>query len=770
MKKLFAMLLAVAMMFSMAIPAMAAPVPVRSLTAAEEEFVQDNFDLDYGWEFIRWMAEDVGPRSGGSYGMRKVMDKAMAEWESFGYEVHRYVGPAAAWSIGGTQPTDSNNTRKLNTGYIEIQGKTDKSGDPLKIVYAGTQYAADTVYKFSATPENRWDKEGAIYKNDVTGLVILDWAGDGANGAPTAALTIPEGVDVAGKSVLVRNMTNTPAPTSTTAVALNNPGATLYYESALALQNAGAAAVIFQTAKPSPSYKITQDDIPGVEINAGNNSFSRITNKTTGEGITNIEIPVGLTLQPYTDPLFTSMTAEELANVKINYMMEYHDQIYQAWAVKYAKEPTDKTIYFTAHCDSFTSTAPFGPGANDNASGAGLVMAVAKAYANAETDVNLVFYLNDCEEYGLWGAAHFVNLMTDEEKAGFVANYNFDMVATGQKNVDYLSLGTPDATLGNLRNAMTAFDYLWNVPEAVEIAQSLGTIYNTYAYVAPRTGLLLPEKIIFTQSTGSDHRNFFQAATYYDTKYPNMTNAWHFDWRRRPWGKNEFEAVYHKIGDDMAGMSRERFDIAAEVAGLTLGYDLGVLSGPIAAGVPAFWFGLEADKELLLKGDTVAVTPDFGNALSSNAAILNFKFDKDIFTYNSFESDAINLVNVTETEDGMIATVANTTEYNLTNLGTFNFDVADDFEQGTSTIELVVEYAFKAEDGTKEAATAGAGYEFTLAVPKDSYTLIDLSDIIDLFGVTNADEANWPVARFFDFNSSGDIDIADISYIASLVD
>lgn len=778
MKKSFALLLSLAMVFTMVIPALALPVPVRSLTEAEEDFVEGNFDLDYGWEFMRWMSEDIGPRSTGNYGTRTIMHKAISEWESFGYETNIYTGYARSWPLNTEEPTSA--SYRHNGGYIEIQGKThrdatDTSPDPLnigqnplKFAYVGTDYADNTVYKFGGKEENRWDRQGPAYKNDVTGIVILDWSGTGANGAPNAPLTVPENTNFAGKTVVVRNMTETPTPTGTGAVALNNPSAVNYYNTALNLQNANAGAVIFQTAKPSPAYQITQDGIPGIWINGGNNSYSRMSNTVPSETTTDITIPVGMTLHTYTNDLFMNMTEQELATTKINYMMEYHDQVYQAYAVKKARVPTDKTIYFTAHTDSYTGTAPFGPGANDNASGAGLVMAVAKAYANVETDVNLVFHLNDVEERGLIGTYHFVNTLTDEQKKGFVANYNFDMVATGQENVQYLAFGTPNARLSAIRSEINdPFWYYWNNEEAVEIAQSLGSLFDNYAYVAPRTGLLLPKNILFNFSSSSDHRVYFQAATSFDKEYPNMTNAWQFDWRRRPWGANEFEAVYHKIGDNTEGMSRERFNIAAEVAGLALGYDLGVLSGPVQAGVQAFWFELATQRGTLMEGETFTVTPNLGNELSSNAAVLNVKFDKDVFTFNGVTSDAITIIGEPEeTAEGVKITVANLEDYNLTALGDLSFTVKDGAPYGDSTVEVLVEYVFKKDDD-KAIGTAGAGFEFLIrGMPE--YNLLTLSDAIDFYGVTSNDVA-WDEARFFDFNGNGQIDINDITFIAQQI-
>ncbi|MDR2671485.1 MAG: dockerin type I domain-containing protein, partial [Oscillospiraceae bacterium] len=47
----------------------------------------------------------------------------------------------------------------------------------------------------------------------------------------------------------------------------------------------------------------------------------------------------------------------------------------------------------------------------------------------------------------------------------------------------------------------------------------------------------------------------------------------------------------------------------------------------------------------------------------------------------------------------------------------------------------------------------------------DKVTLIDLSEIIDAFGVTSASSA-WVQYRFFDFNGNNAIDIQDIVEIA----
>ena len=55
----------------------------------------------------------------------------------------------------------------------------------------------------------------------------------------------------------------------------------------------------------------------------------------------------------------------------------------------------------------------------------------------------------------------------------------------------------------------------------------------------------------------------------------------------------------------------------------------------------------------------------------------------------------------------------------------------------------------------------------TILNPED-VDLITLSNLTDMFGVDFTDP-EWAEYRLFDFNSSGNIDIYDICYVAKLV-
>jgi hypothetical protein len=74
----------------------------------------------------------------------------------------------------------------------------------------------------------------------------------------------------------------------------------------------------------------------------------------------------------------------------------------------------------------------FAPGANDNGSGVGVVLALAEYYAkNPPAHVNLRYMVFCAEEVGLVGSARYAKQLSEEEKANLYM-LNFDMVGTGE--------------------------------------------------------------------------------------------------------------------------------------------------------------------------------------------------------------------------------------------------------------------------------------------------------------------------------------------------
>jgi aminopeptidase YwaD len=74
-------------------------------------------------------------------------------------------------------------------------------------------------------------------------------------------------------------------------------------------------------------------------------------------------------------------------------------------------------------------SVPWSPGANDNASGSGVVLEVARAAAVAGL-AGHCFVLFGAEELGLLGSAFFVSQLTEEEREELDAFLNFDVTGT----------------------------------------------------------------------------------------------------------------------------------------------------------------------------------------------------------------------------------------------------------------------------------------------------------------------------------------------------
>jgi hypothetical protein len=90
------------------------------------------------------------------------------------------------------------------------------------------------------------------------------------------------------------------------------------------------------------------------------------------------------------------------------------------------------------------------------------------------------------------------------------------------------------------------------------------------------------------------------------------------------------------------------------------------------------------------------------------------------------------------------------------------------------TITAIADYVYKTSAGEKLAKQVTGSTNFTTSgLPGDTdgdgvITLIDISNIVDMFGV-NSEDPLWAEARFFDFNNNNEIDIADIVVIAKQI-
>jgi aminopeptidase S len=89
---------------------------------------------------------------------------------------------------------------------------------------------------------------------------------------------------------------------------------------------------------------------------------------------------------------------------------------------------TDEVLLIGAHLDS----VPFGPGINDNGSGAASLLEVARAYqARGERPKKTIrFAFWGSEETGLVGSTVYANSLSGRERSSISAYVNFDMTAT----------------------------------------------------------------------------------------------------------------------------------------------------------------------------------------------------------------------------------------------------------------------------------------------------------------------------------------------------
>ena len=458
--KAFALLLAVCLLAGLTPVTARAADASLALTQEEIDFLS-LLDYDNAENLGKYLTEDIGARSPASIGRDMAADFIMEELESYGYAPYIH-----SFTVSSSY---------LN-GYLDIDGR--------KYAYYGPGYAADTVYSF---------KNATV---DLTGVAVINWP------SMATALTVPPGTDFEGKAVFV------------THYGLSNNAN--YYNTCVALQNAGAGAVIFER---EPPYNLNGFSIP------------RIGNTTSG---TEITIPVGLTLYHETH----AMLGGTDENTAVTVTMETRNDGKNVVAVLPSASGSQKTVYVTAHYDTVVTT----PGMNDNASGTMMALEMARAFKNHEFEYNIVFVLFDAEEQGLIGSKAFCSGMTSVERANFVANYNMDMIATSAQNCSYIYLSFSDSTATS--------------PAAAQKYDA----FNHFYLAAQKTGFDM-NRFGISPATNSDHHSFYQNT---------MKNAVMPTWRTSSFS---YEGQYHTSSDSYeSNFSRPKLEIMGNIIALAVYY------------------------------------------------------------------------------------------------------------------------------------------------------------------------------------------------------
>jgi Zn-dependent M28 family amino/carboxypeptidase len=468
------------------------------LTTDEADFLA-LLDYDHVDYLAHYISEEIGNRITFSPRRDMCVDWLLDELESYGYEPY-----VQQFTAAGNPTID---------GMIWIGSQ--------HYAYYGPTYAASTVYQY----------DSSAYV-DIKGAAVVNWANSGN------AFILPAG-DYAGKAVFV--VTNGAFPNAANA-----------YNAALDLQNAGAAAVMFQTLPMAAN---------------GNTTYSRLGNTTSGTAIT---IPVGSTLHYETSDILSALNGSTEVTLTLNSEKEVKNVI--------AKLPSatgsNKTIYITSHHDTTSS----GPGLNDNGSGVIMSLEMARAWKKWAFEYNLVFVFFDSEESGsMRGSSNFCSGLTASERADFVANYNMDMIATSQANCIWMFMNITDSRLNTMQNAIPSGANptvaLADNPAAVAVAKEY-EIYNTTMKAAAKTGFT--DSVLFCYDNTTDHYRFV---------LNGMPNAVEYDWRSNRRGSG-FETLYHRAGDTYAlNFSLPKCKTQADIISLAI-YDAAKGFRPIPVGEP----------------------------------------------------------------------------------------------------------------------------------------------------------------------------------------
>ena len=112
----------------------------------------------------------------------------------------------------------------------------------------------------------------------------------------------------------------------------------------------------------------------------------------------------------------------------------------QATNIEAVKAPTEEgngdILIISAHHDSKACTE----GANDNASGVAMLLELARALKDVNTDTEIRFVSFSAEEQGLKGSSYYVSQLSEEEKSHIIGDIQIDMIG------HYMSDGTAVAT------------------------------------------------------------------------------------------------------------------------------------------------------------------------------------------------------------------------------------------------------------------------------------------------------------------------------------
>lgn len=186
---------------------------------------------------------------------------------------------------------------------------------------------------------------------------------------------------------------------------------------------------------------------------------------------------------------------------------------------------------------------------------------------------------------------------------------------------------------------------------------------------------------------------------------------------------------------------------------------------------------LTTDAHLVEENEYIPVKVGFNRTVNGNTAVLNFEFDNSLFDYRSFTAaEGVSVVSASATENGATV-VLMAPDYDFKSCGELLLSAKEgvDLALQDNSISVTTQYVvLNDETGEKEERTAFGTVSFTTSDGQQGsgedgkYTLIDLSNLIDVFGADSSDP-QWEEIRRFDYNNNGQIDISDIATMAQQI-
>ncbi len=364
---------------------------------------------------VAWAAPgDEDPTFGASAELRKSVEPA-------GILVHerrlQRIANAGADPDGDGVGTRASGTPGYDASADYVTNKLEAAGYEVTRQEFEFPYFDVLSESFSQTAPEERNLEPYDLSNDTGDYRIMTYSGSGsvedALVVPTNDVVIPPTPEPSSDSGCEPEDFVDVGTVAEPRVALIQRGTCAFV---LKAQNAEAAgydaAIIFNEGQEN----VPGDDRVGVVLG------------TLGEPVVDIPV-IGISFELGAD-FYEDIQNDEGVRVSLDFETDTSDPVRETENI-IADTPAgreDRTVVVGAHLDS----VPEGPGINDNGSGTATILETAPQMSKLgiEPENRVLFAFWGAEEFGLLGAEHYVESLSDEELDNIALNLNFDMLGS----------------------------------------------------------------------------------------------------------------------------------------------------------------------------------------------------------------------------------------------------------------------------------------------------------------------------------------------------